>query len=477
MKKKVLLLVNNAPDARLYTNELYKRLILQGFDVVVASESLFYQYTLNLDFKIDYVFSQYFKLDFNKLDLVFLNSKLSQFNIWESYFSDYDRANHIGNKKDKEYTHNVIISLYNFFYQIFEKENIDIVWHEAVSNSFNHSAYNVSTLFGAKYQGLIYSRLPKRYEMIESVYADSKKYIEEYNNILKNNIDLDEKEKHYIDGYLANFNNIQPDYMKLIGLNATDSMTDIYLKKDKLIYIINSFFYLIKERKNDLPYAYQIGNPITSSLNTFWIQLKRRIKIPIIHKSYYQSLDNTSSDLFFLYPLHFHPESATSIWARHLNDELNTITNIAFNLPFGCKLYVKDHISAAGFPSLSFYKKLSQIPNVVIIPYNKDTKTLIKNCIMVITLTSTVGFEALVLGKPVIVLGNVFYEKHPLVTKIVNFDHLFNILSDSLNRSTIIESQNAMATVYGYCKISISTDCYKDTVDLIIDSIKNNMCL
>ena len=469
INRKILLLLNNAPDVKPFTNELYKRLLLQGCDVIVASESLFYQYTLNLDFKIDYVFSKYLKLNFNKLGLTFLDIRLSQFNIWESYFSDYDRANYIGNKKGKEYTHKVAISLYNFFYEIFEKEKIDIVWHEAISNSFNYSAYNVSTLFGVKYRGLIYSRLPKRFEVLEAVYADTAKYIIEYNNGLNNVNHLDEISLIYIKKYLSNFDNIQPDYMQLIGLNATDSISDIYISKDKFNYIIRSFFYLFKEWKNDLPYAYQLGNPVLSSLNSFWLQLKRRIKIPIINKFYYDFVDNSSTDLFFLYPLHFHPESATSILARHLNDEFNTITNIAFNLPFGCKLYVKDHISAAGFPALSFYRKLSQIPNVVLIPYHSDTKTLIKKCVKVITLTSTVGFEALVTGKSVVVLGKVFYEKHPLVTKVTDFDDLFNVLSNSTVQDT--NPQNALATVYGYYKTSVSIDDYKDTVDLIIDSI------
>ncbi|GGD64524.1 hypothetical protein GCM10011514_30650 [Emticicia aquatilis] len=471
MRRKILLLLNNAPDVKIFTNDLYKRLENEGFDVIVASESLFYQYTLNLDFSVDYIFSQYFKLNKDKYDLKLLNTSIANFNIWESYFSDYDRANHIGNKHTKDYTNKVMVCLYNFFYEIFEREKIDIVWHEAVSNSFNYAAYNISTLFNAKYKGLIYSRLPNRYEVLNAVYADSRQYIEEYNNALYNADILDEKAVEYIDKYLLNFSNIQPDYMQLVGLNATDSMAQLYLRKDKIRYLIKSLIYLKKERKNDVPYAYQLGNPIVSSINTFWMQLKRKIKLPIIIKKYYEPIDNSLNDLFFLYPLHFHPESATSIWARHLNDELNTIINIAFNLPFGYKLYVKDHISAAGFPSLSFYKKLSQIPNVVIIPFSQDAKILIKRCVKVITLTSTVGFEALVLGKPVIVLGKVFYEKHPLVTKIDNFEQLFKILSQS-SRDTIANSNNAVSTVYGYYKISMSIDDYKDTIDLIIDSIK-----
>ena len=53
----------------------------------------------------------------------------------------------------------------------------------------------------------------------------------------------------------------------------------------------------------------------------------------------------------------------------------------------------------------------------------------------------------------------------------VNFDNLFNILSELIRQNTYSHNQNAMATVCGYYKISISIDDYKDTVDLIIDSI------
>ena len=47
-----------------------------------------------------------------------------------------------------------------------------------------------------------------------------------------------------------------------------------------------------------------------------------------------------SKDEFFLYPQHFKPEASTSVMARAYCDDIAVITNIAFNLPFGNKLYV-----------------------------------------------------------------------------------------------------------------------------------------
>ena len=45
----------------------------------------------------------------------------------------------------------------------------------------------------------------------------------------------------------------------------------------------------------------------------------------------------------YLFPLQLKPESSTSVLARYYCDDLSVIKNIAFNIPFGCKLYVKEH--------------------------------------------------------------------------------------------------------------------------------------
>lgn len=103
-------------------------------------------------------------------------------------------------------------------------------------------------------------------------------------------------------------------------------------------------------------------------------------------------------------------------------------------------LYVKDHKSAWGYPSLSFYRKLARLPNVKVLHPCEPTKVLIKNSKAVITLTSTVGYEALLLGKRVLLFGRVFYEFHKDVEKIKSKDDIFAVLSKVLNSENSFDS-------------------------------------
>ncbi|MFH4233908.1 capsular biosynthesis protein, partial [Acinetobacter baumannii] len=59
----------------------------------------------------------------------------------------------------------------------------------------------------------------------------------------------------------------------------------------------------------------------------------------------------SSKERFYIYPIHFHPESSTSVLAPEYTNEYSNIINIANNLPFGTYLYVKDHKSAKGVQS------------------------------------------------------------------------------------------------------------------------------
>src|SRR5690606_22483223 len=106
-------------------------------------------------------------------------------------------------------------------------------------------------------------------------------------------------------------------------------------------------------------------------------------------------------DRFFVYPIHYHPESSTSVLAPYYTNEYSNILNISNSLPFGSFLYVKDHSSAIGVQGKEFYKKVSALPSVKLIPPSFNIKKLILASEGIITVNSTAGYEALILGKPV----------------------------------------------------------------------------
>jgi len=93
---------------------------------------------------------------------------------------------------------------------------------------------------------------------------------------------------------------------------------------------------------------------------------------------------------------------------------------------------VKDHISAWGYPTRDFYRRIRRLPNVRLLGPTEPTKQLIKQSAGVITLTSTVGYEALVLKRQVFLFGTVFYGFHQGVTKIGDPARLRTLLEEKL---------------------------------------------
>ena len=55
--------------------------------------------------------------------------------------------------------------------------------------------------------------------------------------------------------------------------------------------------------------------------------------------------------------MHFQPESSTSVNAMFYANQVETIQNLAFSLPLGTELYVKDHPNGIGFLSEQDYDR------------------------------------------------------------------------------------------------------------------------
>jgi hypothetical protein len=116
---------------------------------------------------------------------------------------------------------------------------------------------------------------------------------------------------------------------------------------------------------------------------------------------------------YCLFPLHFEPEIALQIYGRPLQNQIEVARSIALALPVGMTLVVKEHPRAAGFRPKRYYEKLLEIPNVVIAEPERPSRDLVSGARVVTVITGNIGLEALVLGKPVIVLGEAEYAVLP----------------------------------------------------------------
>lgn len=429
----VLLLSNNAPNYFYFFNHLAKLLHKDGAEISVAVDSEISRDNNDIDalgFPV-YEFSSFFRVHKTDNDIL---TRYSDYNLNSTLLSDFERAQvyRIWGEKDDEYFNRLKSALLTFWENIFDERKIDVVLYENVSNTFSHLAWLVAQKKGRQYIGIGGSRLPGRFSISSDPLNDSRTNL--FFSAIKNReIIVPESVNIWCENYLSNIENIVPDYMKINGLDNVKIFSR-YFNADKL----KLFLRLLKHRKDEAYYAFQAGNPIKTYLNLFNRNLMRKIKTRRLKNYYDKSNDN---ELFLLYPMHFHPESSTSILAGTYLDEYEVIRNIAFSLPEGIKLYVKDHMSAWGYPSLEFYNKLKKLPNVRVLSPGEATKQLIKKSQAVITLTSTVGYEALLLGKKVFLYGEVFYSFHKDVVKIKSPAELFNTLRENLKNEVCTNKQ------------------------------------
>jgi hypothetical protein len=128
------------------------------------------------------------------------------------------------------------------------------------------------------------------------------------------------------------------------------------------------------------------------------------------------------SEKYVYFPLHVEPELSLLLYAPFYTNQLAVIQNIAQSLPADTCLYVKEHPAALGSRPLKYYKELSKIPNVQLVSPRTKSLDLIRHSKGVVTITGTSGMEAMLLGKPTITLGDVYYN---FADELVHHTHEF----------------------------------------------------
>lgn len=432
---KFLILINAAPNYKYYFFVLAKELQTRGHDVTFAVDSrrsTFLEPINDLDNSSNtFFFDDYLKKHFNK-DITL--PKISNEYWGDVFYSDFDRfLTHSYNlDKEKNYWLNIKNNLDNFFHKIISENNIDYILYENISNSFSYSAYKIGMNLNCHYIGLMGSRIPNHFEIQCSVIERELDRIDYLSSL-----PLTEAEISWYNEYKKNIASIQPDYMRMNGLDNVN-LTRL-LKAEKFRKFFNLLFI---SHKYEHFYDYMFGDPRKTAIKAIRVNMQRKLNSKFALRAYTDNNELKSNLLkedYYVYPIHFHPESSTSVLAPEYTNEYSNIINIANNLPYGTYLYVKDHKSAIGTQDRSFYRKISSLPNVRLIHPEYNIKHLIRKSIGVITINSTAGYEALLLDKPVYIFGRVFYERFPNVHKLSTFKDIRNIEDKKFEVSNMME--------------------------------------
>ena len=142
----------------------------------------------------------------------------------------------------------------------------------------------------------------------------------------------------------------------------------------------------------------------------------------LVRAGYFDRREVEGDYLFFA--LSVTPEASTCIVAPNFADQLIVISALARSLPAGWRLVVKDHLPMCGRRTRAFYDQLRQYQNVVMADPTLRSTDLVRGAKVTSVIAGTTGWEAMLMGKPVLTFGPVWYLATGLGVYCRDLEHL-----------------------------------------------------
>lgn len=158
-------------------------------------------------------------------------------------------------------------------------------------------------------------------------------------------------------------------------------------------------------------------------------------------KKYYDS--NVVTDRPFVYfPLHVPLDVAITFRSPVFKDQLALLDLLCRSCPLGYDIVFKEHPAMVGvLPAGEVTKLLKRYNNLRVLSPSINNYHVLRNASVLVTVNSKSGAEALALGKHVIVLGDAFYTKSPLVHELRDLSKLYEKIIEVISLPKIDSTQ------------------------------------
>jgi hypothetical protein len=135
---------------------------------------------------------------------------------------------------------------------------------------------------------------------------------------------------------------------------------------------------------------------------------------------------NVQEGKYILFPLQTEAEASLSIDAPLFTNQIEIIKLLSKSIPTDYKLLVKEHPAqiSRSWRDINTYKKILDIPKVIPIHPEADSRNFIKKSSLVIAISSTVALDALFYEKPSMLFTKNTFSMIPSIHKINNINKL-----------------------------------------------------
>lgn len=181
------------------------------------------------------------------------------------------------------------------------------------------------------------------------------------------------------------------------------------------------------------------------------------------------------SSPFVFFGLHMQPESSIDVWAPFYANQIATIETIARALPPDLRLLVKLHRSDADAYSRGELQVMRRLPGVELVAPSANSREFLERASLVVAIQGTMGLEAAMLRKPVLLLGESSLSKLPGVRRVGVHTDLPQLIRDMRvatppDREAVIRGLMAFLSPY-------SPGCYNNWELRLSEAVIENFIL
>lgn len=292
-----------------------------------------------------------------------------------------------------------------FWRNVFDKYKPDVLVNEVVTLEYFEVMYIEARNHNVPYYCFLPNPIPHTIYWLETPYNSVMAFPE--GNITQ---DIQNKADDFINNIVVR--NQKPFYIQNINDNKLSLICDA-LRHVLICYKANL----------KLKFSKRFKYEDYTDLYSF----KLESAVSLLYKSYDKLVFDDKLEYYF-FPIHYEPEATVTYFADSYDDQVMMIGRFAHALSINQRLIVKEHPQQRGALLTTRYQNLKKkYKNIIFVESKITSYEIFKNIKAVITLTGTAGFEALVCGIPVILIGNVFYKNCSGVTFCNNFLELKDI--------------------------------------------------
>ena len=200
---------------------------------------------------------------------------------------------------------------------------------------------------------------------------------------------------------------IKPNLFNIF-LYLTKRVIKIIFLKDK--YDRDSYFHYVKTNYKFDEIKLVIFFVIKRLVNKFF------------YNNYFSSKKFDFKKKYIYFSLGYEPEGTNCPTGGIFHDQLKAIMFLRKTIDKKIHIYVKEHpsqfhikdmpLDGFYYKNLDFYNKLKKLENIELLSTDINSQTLIKNALATCTISSTAGWESLMVGKKSIVFSNSWYSTH-----------------------------------------------------------------